>query len=138
MYKLKMYEKLIQLTKKSLAKNSNFLVASIVIDKNGIEYNGVNVEYEIPTISLCAERNALTNSFTSGVRMGDIKEIHIISSNRNNLDKNYFVTPCGSCRQAIYEASNGTAKVFMYNLKGESKEISIKELLPLAFSGVKK
>ncbi len=138
MYKLKMFERLIFLAKKAVADKSHFLVASIVIDKEGNEYSGINVEYEIPTNSICAERNAISTAFSNGVRMGDIKEVHVLAINMNKQDENYIVTPCGACRQAILEASNQEAKVFMYNTKGEVKETAISDLLPGAFAGVEK
>ncbi len=139
MHTLTIHEKLIFLTKKAVADKSGFLVASIIIDKNGMEHHGVNVEYEIPTNSICAERNALSNAFTNGVKMGEIKEVHIIAHNTHKPDdEDYIITPCGACRQAIFEASNGEAKVFMYNKKGEVRELNINELLPGAFSGVDK
>ncbi len=138
MHKLTMLERLQFLTKKAIADKSGFLVTSIVIDKDGNEYQGVNVEYEIPTNSICAERNALTTSFTHGVRMGDIKEVHVYAYNTHRQLESYKVTPCGACRQAILEASKGEAKVYMYGDDGEVEEAYITELLPSAFNGVDK
>lgn len=138
MHTLTMSERLTQLTKKASAKDSGFLVASIVIDKDGNEYKGVNIEYEVPTNSICAERNAISTAITNGVRFGEIAEVHVIAYNTNVTNEDYFVPPCGACRQAIFEVSNGEAKVFLYNLKGESKETTIRDLLPLAFEGVDK
>lgn len=138
MHKLNMSERLQQLTKKAIAPLSGFLVASIVIDKNGNEYKGVNIEYEVPTNSICAERNALLTAFTNGVRMGEILEVHIIAYDTNNPNEDFVVTPCGACRQAINEASNKAANVFMYNLKGDVKSMSISDLLPASFDGVGK
>ncbi len=136
MHKLTIFERLVHLTKNSKARYSNFLAASILIDKNGNEWEGTNVEYVIPTNGICAERNALTSAFASGkFDFGDLKEIHIFAQKNKNPDKNIFVSPCGVCRQAIFEASKGKAKVFLYNLEGNQKEYSIDELLPLAFSG---
>ncbi len=138
MHKLTMTERLKFLTKKAIAEQSGFLVSSIVIDKNDNEYLGVNIEYEVPTNSICAERNALTTSFTNGVKMGDIKEVHVYAYNTHKPDEDFIVSPCGACRQAILEASKGEAKVFMYNGKGEVKEMTISELVPFAFTGVEK
>lgn len=135
MHKLTLKDKLISLTKNSKAKNSNFLVSSIIIDKNGKEYKGVNIEYSIPTNSICAERNALSNALSTSLNFGDLKEIHIFGRKLIKPNKKYFVFPCGSCRQAIYEASNGEAIIFLYNMNDEIKEYSIKELLPDAFTG---
>lgn len=124
-----MYKKLNKLLEKSYSPISKFKVASIVVDDKGNEYSGVNVEYIIPTISTCAERNALSTAITEGYNFGSVREIHILSSNKKD-----FISPCGLCRQAIYESSNGKSKVFLYNKKGEIKEYTIDELLPKAFS----
>ena len=135
MYKLSMIERLKLLNKKANATKSNFLVSAILIDNKGNEYLGANVEYEIPTNSLCAERVALVNALTTNMEMGDLKEVHILGKKRQDQDNELFTSPCGACRQAIYEASKGKAKIFLYNLNNEIKEYSIDELLPKAFSG---
>ncbi len=138
MHTLTTLERLQFLTKKAIAPMSGFLVSSIVVDKDGKEYTGINVEYEIPTNSICAERNAISTAFTNGVRMGDIKEVHVYAYNTHTKDKSLMVTPCGACRQAILEASNCQAKVFMYNGNGDVEETTISELMPKAFKGVEK
>ncbi len=138
MYKLTMKERLHFLTKKAIADISGFRVASIIIDKNGNEFEGINVEYEVPTNSLCAERNAITTAFTTGVKMGDIREVHVYAQNSNLPESIFKVSPCGACRQAILEASKGEAKVFMYDANGDIEETTIRDLLPFAFEGVEK
>ncbi len=136
MHKLTMLERLMFLTKKAEASISGFYVSSIIIDKEGNEYEGVNVEYEVPTNSICAERNAITTAITNGMRIGDLSEVHVYARNSHAQDELYIVSPCGACRQAILEASKGGAKVFMYNEKGDVKEMTISELLPFSFDGV--
>ncbi len=138
MHKLSISERLIFLAKKASANQSNFHVSSIIVDKDGNEYSGVNLEYEIPTNSICAERNAISTAITEGMKLGDVREVHVLAVNNNKIDEDYFITPCGACRQAILEASEQSAKVFMYNMKGEVKEASITELLPGAFAKVEK
>ncbi|BDU67798.1 MAG: cytidine deaminase [Candidatus Tyloplasma litorale] len=138
MHKLTIFEKLTKLIKNSEASSSNFLVSSIVIDKNKKEYQGVNVEYQIPTNGICAERNAISTAITNSMKIGDLEEVHVFARNLNNINENSFTPPCGVCRQVIYEVSNGKAKVFLYNSKGEVKKYLIQELLPMAFEGVEK
>ncbi len=138
MHKLTIHERLVFLLKKASADQSKFLVSSIIVTKDGQEHNGVNVEYEIPTNSLCAERNAITTAVTTGMKLGDVAEVHIIARNLNKEDEESFTPPCGACRQAIFEASNGEAKVFLYNFKGDVKEFTITELIPEAFTGVER
>lgn len=130
-----MFEKLKQLQENALATDSNFHVASIIVDEAGNIYEGVNVEYVIPSNAICAERNAISTAITKGFKFGTLKEVHVYGESKNNFNPDSFTTPCGACRQAIVEASNCKAKVFLYNSKGEIKEYSIEELLPLAFTG---
>jgi len=130
-----MFEELKLLIKNAKAKYSNFCVASIIVDKDNNKYSGVNIEYDVPTNSICAERNAIANAFTNGMQPGDLKEVHVLGMNKTNSDEDMFVPPCGICRQAIVEISNYEAEIFLYNLKGESKKYSIMDLLPEAFTG---
>lgn len=129
-----MLEKLKELIKNSEAKNSNFKVASIIKDINGNEWEGVNIEYLIPTNSICAERNAISTAISKGMKMGELREVHIYAES-NNFNEEMFTPPCGLCRQAILEASNGNSKVIMYNSKGKIKETNISALLPEPFDG---
>lgn len=134
MHKLSRIEKLKFLIKKAEAKKSNFSVASIVVDNEGNEYSGVNIEYEIPTNSICAERNAISTAITKGMKIGNLKEVHIYAENFNDvLSEDFFVLPCGVCRQVIYEASKGIVKIFSYNLNGDVKQYSINDLFPNPF-----
>lgn len=135
MHKLTMNEKLIFLSKSAKANRSNFLVASIIKDVNGTEWTGANVEYAIPTNGICAERNAISTALTSGMNFGDLAEVHILGRRQEDPNTKAFTPPCGVCRQAIFEASNGKAKVFLYNMEDEVKEFDINELLPFAFNG---
>lgn len=130
-----MLKKLKELLLTAYAPNSQFKVASIIIDKNGNETHGVNLEYVIPTNSICAERNAISSAITNGFKMGELKEVHIYAESTNAFDPELFTSPCGACRQAILEASRGEARVFLYNSKNEIREYSIRELLPHGFTG---
>lgn len=135
MHKFTILEKLNNLSKNAKADDSNFHVSSIIFDSDGNEFSGVNVEYIIPSNSICAERNAISTGITKGMKIGNLTEVHILGKNINSINKELFTAPCGLCRQAIFEASNGKCKIFLYNLNNDIKEYTIKELLPLAFSG---
>jgi cytidine deaminase len=43
-------------------------------------------------------------------------------------------SPCGACRQVISELCPSDMKVVLTNLKGDTLEITVAELLPGAFS----
>lgn len=120
-----MIEKLQELLKKSYSPYSNFPVAAIAIDNEGKEYYGVNVENTAYPSSLCAERSALFGSVAYGGKIGNFKEIHIIS----NL--NEPITPCAGCRQVITEFMPNDAKIYQYSHDGSQVRIeTVIELVP--------
>ena len=49
-------------------------------------------------------------------------------------DKDYFVSPCGACRQVMRELMPEDSKVILANSNGEFKEIINKDLLPHGFT----
>ena len=115
----------------SSAPYSGFNVASIVVDKSGEVFKGVNVESVAYPTTMCAERNAIFSAITSGVKRGEIVEVHILARNiENNLIAAF---PCGSCRQVIAEQSNNEAKVYIYTSPKDISVHTIAELLPHAF-----
>lgn len=81
--------------KYSFSPYSHVQVACCAIEENGKEYWGVNTENAAFPSGLCAERSALFGSVAYGARVGNFKEIHIIS----NLSK--LLYPCGACAQVI-------------------------------------
>ena len=115
----------------SSAPYSGFNVSSIVVSKSGEHFNGVNVESVAYPTTMCAERTAIFSAIASGVKRGEIKEVHILA---RNVEKNFIAAfPCGSCRQVIAEQSNNKAKVYIYSSQEDILEHTISELLPYAF-----
>ena len=125
-------KKLLEIAKENI-KNayvpySKFRVSAVLELKNGEIYKGINVENASYGLSNCAERSALFAAYSNGVRKEDIKRILVYT------DKDYFVSPCGACRQVIRELMEDDASVIMANSKGEFKELLNKELLPHGFT----
>ena len=125
-------QKLINLAKENLKNSyspySHFPVSAILELKNGKLYKGVNVENAAYGLANCAERSALFTAYSEGVRKGDIKRILVYT------DHDYFVTPCGSCRQVIRELMEDDAEVIIANNLGQTKVFKNTELLPAAFT----
>ncbi len=133
-----MFEKLIELSKKSYSPYSNFRVASIFVLNDGKEIEGVNVESASFGATLCAERNAMTTAITQGIDLKDVKEVHLIgySTLKSKNENNIFAMPCGICRQMMSEQINPDVKIFVYNFATKEKnEYKNKELLPYSFKG---
>jgi cytidine deaminase len=110
------------------APYSNFKVGAAIITKNGVIYSGCNVESSSFGLTICAERNALFNAVSRGER--EFEAILIVADTENP------VSPCGACRQVIYDYAPDI-KVIMTNLKKETAEEVITALLKYPF-GLKK
>jgi len=127
------FKQLNTLLDSSFAPYSGFNVASIVVTKEGKQFKGVNVESAAYPTTICAERNAIHTAVTEGVKMGDIKEVHILARNADKLLVKAY--PCGSCRQVIAEQTKNDAQVYSYSSETEVEQHSIAELLPFGFLG---
>lgn len=119
-----MKEVLIKLLNNSRSDYFNFPVSSAVVTTKGTFY-GVNVETSSPAAGICAERNALYNAITNGIRKEDVKEIHVASKNG--------VTPCFICRQALVDYCNMDTKVYIYSMNNDTKELLVSDLCTHVF-----
>lgn len=106
----------------SYAPYSNFHVGAAVISKDGRIFRGCNIENASYGLTICAERVAIFNAISSGVR--DIVAIAL------SCDDD--CTPCGACRQVIYEFSEDG--LIIIDRKDGYIIKDIKELLPFGFS----
>ncbi|MBN2696928.1 MAG: cytidine deaminase, partial [Bacilli bacterium] len=103
---------------------SHFPVSAVLELKDGRNYKGVNIENAAYGLANCAERSALFSAYSDGVRKQDIKRIVIYT------DHDYFVSPCGSCRQVMSELMERDAEVVLVNNKLEVKTYKNSDLLP--------
>lgn len=109
------------------AKYSKFLVGACVLFESGEIYTGCNVENSSYGLSLCAERNAISTAIANGEK-SKIKAIAIYSQNSS------LCTPCGACRQWIYELkSENNTEIILANENFEPVIYTIDELLPNGF-----
>ncbi len=103
---------------------SNFHVGAALLTEDDKIYTGCNVENSTFGLTLCAERTAIFKAMSEGERK--FKAIAIAS------DSPDYITPCGSCRQIIYDHC-GEIDIICSNGKGEYKVFKTSELLPHAF-----
>lgn len=108
----------------SVAPFSNFLVGAAVKTESGRVYTGCNVESASYGLTVCAERVAIWKALSEGERQ--FTELAVVA------DTETLTPPCGTCRQIIWEFARG-ARIVFANLKGDSEEFQIGELLPRAF-----
>ncbi|TDL77225.1 cytidine deaminase [Neobacillus sp. YX16] len=123
-------EKLIEESKKAREKAyvpySNFQVGAAILTTDGKVYHGCNIENAAYSMCNCAERTALFKAYSEGDR--DFKMLAVVA------DTDRPCSPCGACRQVISELCPSDMKVVLTNLKGDTLEITVAELLPGAFS----
>ncbi|MGI8386411.1 cytidine deaminase [Robertmurraya sp. P23] len=111
---------------KAYAPYSKFKVGAALRTKDGKVYHGCNIENAAYSMCNCAERTALFSAYANGDKEYDLLVVV--------ADTNRPVPPCGACRQVISELCNPDMTVILTNLKGDVEEITVKELLPGAFS----
>ena len=113
--------------KSAYAPYSQFRVGAAVLTAKGEIVAGCNVENASYGLSICAERNAIANAI---IRQGsdkmNLRAIAVVNS------KNILCSPCGACRQVIWEFGQDALVIFL----GERgwQTTTIKELLPVGFS----
>lgn len=122
-----MIEKLLELHQNSYVPISNFPVSACVVTKDGRKFFGVNVEDASTRAGTCAERTAIFNAITAGVKKEDFLELHVmVSSGKVGM-------PCFVCRQMISEVYSKDAKVYCYSTNGDVIEYTVEELCPYPF-----
>lgn len=123
-----MKEKLLNLLNNSYSPYSKFRVASIVVMKDGKEFNGVNVENASYGATICAERSAILSAISAGYKRYDFDRLYVMCDN----DKIGY--PCFECRMVISELLDKNCKIISMNPKGEEEIHTVEELCPFPFS----
>jgi cytidine deaminase len=112
--------------KNAHAPYSKFKVGAALITTKGRIFLGCNVENASYGMTNCAERTAI---FTAVAQLGPKMEIRAIAVTNN---QNAPCSPCGACRQVIYEFGPN-AVVFFRGKSGDDTELPITDLLPEGF-----
>ena len=108
------------------APYSKFKVGAAVRSANGMVFVGCNVENSAYPEGTCAEAGAIAAMIAAGENK--IEEVCVVA------ESPVPIAPCGGCRQKIAEFSGPDVLVILADLNGETKRITIGELLPHAFS----
>jgi cytidine deaminase len=112
--------------KNAHAPYSKFKVGAALVTTKGQIFLGCNVENASYSMTNCAERTAIFNAVA---QLGPKMEIRAIAVTNN---QNAPCSPCGACRQVIYEFGPN-AVVFFRGKSDDDKELPITELLPEGF-----
>ena len=112
----------------SYSPYSKYKVGAAILLKNGKIVKGTNIENASFGLTNCAERSALFTTYGLGYRKEDILGIAIASLSSEPA------SPCGACRQVISELMDQDAFVVYGNDQDVVYEMTVKDLLPGAFS----
>lgn len=109
----------------SYAPYSKFQVGAAIQTQNGTIYSGGNVENASYPVGVCAEASAISAMVNAGERA--ISAIVVMGEGAE------LVTPCGACRQRIFEFSIATTRIHIAGPEGIRRSFFIDDLLPHAF-----
>jgi cytidine deaminase len=111
--------------KNAHAPYSNFHVGAAILLTSGKIFSGCNVENASYGMTNCAERTAI---FTAVAELGPKIEIRAVAVAN---DHGVACSPCGACRQVIYEF--GPDAIIFFQGAAGPKQAHITELLPEGF-----
>ena len=108
------------------APYSKFHVGAAVLTEANNVYTGCNVENASYGLTICAERTAICRAVTAEGPQMKIRAIAVLNGN------NAPCSPCGACRQFIFEF--GANAVVLFQGREGVVESNVSELLPAGFS----
>ena len=116
------------MTEKAYVPYSKFPVGVALLLKDGALINGVNVENVSLGATNCAERTAIFTAISNGYKKGEFEAIAVAG---DTVD---FLPPCSICRQVLAEFCSPEMPVYLTNEKKDILELTLKDLLPYAFT----
>lgn len=103
---------------------SHYAVGAALLTRSGKIYDGVNVENSAYPTTICAERVAVFKAVSEGER--SFEAIAVVTANGGS--------PCGSCRQVLAEFGLDTLVIVADQEGKVSMEMTVREMLPGAFT----
>jgi len=115
-----------QALQRAYARYSNFHVGAAVLTEQGETFLGCNVENASYGLTICAERSAIFTAVqnTKAPKLV-IRAVAVVNGD------DVPCSPCGACRQVIFEFGENAIVIF----RGQQgyKEMAIADLLPESF-----
>ena len=113
---------------RAYAPYSRFQVGAALRMEDGSVHAAANVENGIPSLAICAERNAMAAAASAGLRRP--QAVVVVA------DMTPPASPCGLCRQTLVEFARDLPglPILLVNLQGERQETTLAELLPRPFA----
>ncbi len=115
--------------KNSFSPYSGFRVGAALMTKSGKIYTGCNIESAAFSPTICAERTALAKAYSEGER--EFSKIAVVGGKNGIITD--ICTPCGVCRQLLFELCGGELDVILGDGEGVLTHYKLSELLPLGF-----
>jgi cytidine deaminase len=112
---------------RAYAPYSKFQVGAAVLARDGRVFTGCNIENASYGLCNCAERTALFSAIAAGCRPGELTHLAVVA------DCETPVSPCGACRQVMFELGGPQLVAIRANLKGDRTQTTAADLLPDAF-----
>lgn len=109
---------------------SHFKVGAALLARNGQVFTGCNIESASYSPTNCAERTALFKAVSEGVT--EFSAIAIVGSREGEVNR-IVTSPCGVCRQALFEFCGPDLTVIMARSEEDYLETTLGELLPYGF-----
>ena len=110
---------------RAYAPYSGFRVGAVVVTEDGDVFEGANVENAAYPQTMCAERVAIGSMVAAGVR-SPLVAVAVVGDGHDPC------TPCGGCRQVIFEFGADTV-VLASGDGGRPLVTTIRDLLPHGF-----
>jgi cytidine deaminase len=110
---------------RAYAPYSHFKVGAALLTSEGRIFSGCNVENASYGLTNCAERTAIFSAIAQTGPDLSIQAIVVLN------DQEAPSSPCGACRQVIYEF--GPDAIVIFPTASGLKELSAAELLPEGF-----
>jgi cytidine deaminase len=114
-----------KVAKNAYAPFSKFRVGAAILTTKGEVFVGCNVENSSYGMTNCAERTAIFSAVAKSGPGLEIQAVAVVN------DQGTACSPCGACRQVIYEF--GPRAVIFYQGEKGPKQSVITDLLPEGF-----
>ena len=114
---------------RSYVPYSHFRVGAAVLTEDGQIFTGCNVENAAYSVTICAERVALTKAISEGYRR--FAAIAIAGGREDGPLK--YCPPCGTCRQLMSEFCGGDFPIYLPKAEDDWIVYTLEQLLPERF-----
>jgi cytidine deaminase len=113
---------------KAYAPFSHFHVGAALLTEKGNVFSGCNVENSSYGLTVCAERSAI---FTAVGAEGPAMKLRAIAVAAWSAGQDQAASPCGACRQVIFEF--GPNALVLFQGPSGPQQVTISDLLPGGF-----